>query len=115
MLAFDALQLKAFARASFVARMQEVLALIPGDVPPAREMIEQQLELALGNGLTSERDCARWVLCAWCLGPEFHVKIASVAELLQRRDVGPEYKAMSLELMLTAVLIALAGESRLLP
>jgi len=117
MLVFERAQLQAFAEAAFVSRMSEVLcALSPQDGVCSSEAVAQgireQLAQARKHGFTAERDCARWVLCAWCLGGEFERKILSMSDLLRRSDVGPAYKALALELMLRAIFTALAGQSR---
>ncbi|HZW19954.1 hypothetical protein [Noviherbaspirillum sp.] len=119
MLMFDREQLRSFAQAAFVRRMRDVLHALS----PAAELAEgdldkeiaAQLKTARGYGFESERDCARWVLCAWCMGRDFDRKIASLAEQLKREDVTPAYKALVLELMLRSVFSALAGRSRAVP
>lgn len=118
MLIFEAEQLTAFARASFVDRVLRALSdlqmgtQVRLEADAMRTEVLRQLEAAGGHGFVEERDCARWVLAAWCLGSDFHRKIASVAELLARPDVGPAYKSLALELMVRAVFVALAGSSR---
>ena len=119
MLTFDRDQLRSFAEAAFVRRMRDVLQALS----PATELadcdlnkeIAAQLTAARDYGFLSERDCARWVLCAWCMGRDFDAKIASVAEQLKRDDVTAAYKALVLELMLRSVFSALAGCSRAVP
>ena len=109
--------MQAFAEASFAARVEDLLRAFPGeadDAPPAAEIAEQ-VERARRHGFREERDCALWVLCAWCLGRDFDRKIASIAELLGRKEFGPEYKALALEVMLHGVFFSLAGRSRSMP
>lgn len=117
MLVFEPGQLHAFAEAAFITRMADVLCAmsgIPKGAAPAEEIAEQ-LRRARKHGFTEERDCARWVLCAWCLGRDFDRKIAPVAELLARDDIGPAYKGLALEVMMHGIFFALAGRSRLMP
>lgn len=116
MLVFEPAQLLAFAEASFVRRMSEVLGPLsdtggPGTTAAPQEIAEQ-LQRARQHGFIEERDCARWVLCAWCLGQDLDRRIASVAELMHGKDVGPEYKALALEITLRAIFIGLAGQGR---
>jgi hypothetical protein len=116
MLAFEAEQWQAFADAAFIRRMAAVLASFTGPAHPAApDDIAEQLQRARRHGFVEERDCAVWVLCAWCLGEDFHRKIAAVEELLGREDVGPVCKSLGLELMLHGIFVSLAGESRMLP
>lgn len=120
MLVFESKQLGAFAEAAFIRRMREVLRMLPqdsrvSDDPGMEKDVAEQLRRAREHGFTEERDCARWVLCAWCLGKDFDHKIASIAELLKREDVGASYKALALELILRSVFAALAGQSRAVP
>jgi hypothetical protein len=117
MLVFDSGQWQAFAKAAFVTRMGEVLSAFSGEtlgMAGVRD-IGEQLQRARAHGFTDEWDCARWVLCAWCLGQDFDRKIAAVADLLERKDVTPGYKALALEVMLHAVFVALSGHSEQMP
>lgn len=117
MLVFSPQQLQSFAERSFIQRMTSVLSeFADAATMPATEELEhaiaEQVRRAAQHGFTEERDCARWVLCAWCFGPDFDRKIASIATLLQRDDVGTAYKALAMEVILRAVFAALAGRSR---
>lgn len=117
MLVFEPGQFEAFAEEAFIHRMRQVLAALSAEettprLAISRNEIAVQLQHARKNGFSEERDCARWVLCAWCMGPDFDTKIASIAELLRRDDVGAAYKALALETILRAVFAALANQSR---
>lgn len=117
MLVFEPAQFEAFAEGAFIQRMTQVLAALSADETAshpsiAPDEIAAQLQRARKNGFDQERDCARWVLCAWCMGPDFDTKIASIGELLRRDDVGAAYKALALETILRAVFLALANQSR---
>lgn len=117
MLVFSPVQLRSFADMSFIHRMKDVLHSVCEQsgmpVPPGlEEAIAEQLARARAHGFSDEPDCARWVLCAWCLGQDFDRKIASFSELLKRDDVGPAYKASAMEIILRSVFVALAGQSR---
>jgi hypothetical protein len=120
MLKFEPKQLHAFAETAFTRRMCEVLRMLRPEGKMAHDCvidkdIAEQLKRAREHGFTEERDCARWVLCAWCLGKDFDHKIASIAELLKREDVGASYKSLALELILRSLFAALAGHSRAMP
>ncbi|WP_334189552.1 hypothetical protein [Noviherbaspirillum sp.] len=117
MLVFSQAQCQALAEAAFVRRMHVILGVLSPDSAMHESAglengIREQLRRAKERGFTDERDCARWVLCAWCLGEDFDRKIASFATLLDRDDVGPAYKALAMELTLRAVFLALAGQSK---
>jgi hypothetical protein len=126
MFQFDTLQLQAFGDAAFLRRMCELLLTIQGPLNPGSESdaairaairvdVHEQLTRARSHGFTEERDCARWIVCAWCLGKDFEQKIPSMTFLLGRRDVGVAYKALVMELSVRAMFLALAGKSRALP
>lgn len=117
MLVFSPVQLQSFAEMSFIQRMKDVLHGLCEQsgmpVPPGlEEAIAEQLARARTHGFSDEPDCARWILCAWCLGQDFDRKIASFTDLLKREDVGPAYKAAAMEIILRSVFVALAGQSR---
>lgn len=122
MFLFDTAQLQAFGDAAFLRRMRELLMTVSALSDPGTETgaemeaaILEQLARARSHGFTEERDCARWILCAWCLGKDFEQKIPSMAALLDRHDVGVAYKALVMELSVRAMFLALAGKSRALP
>lgn len=122
MLLFEPQQLQSFGDTAFLRRMRELLLTIPGqsDAGPENDAriqseIQDQLARARSHGFIEERDCARWIVCAWCLGKDFEQKIPSMASLLGRQDVGIAYKALVMELSVRAIFVALAGKSRALP
>jgi hypothetical protein len=122
MFQFDSKQLQAFGDAAFLRRMGELLLTIQGpsntgseSESAVRAEIHEQLTRARSHGFTEERDCARWIVCAWCLGKDFEQKIPSMSFLLGRRDVGVAYKALVMELSVRAMFLALSGKSRALP
>lgn len=120
MLTFEPQQLESFAREAFVLRMGDVLrtaaAALPGDdVAVDPQEIEQAMQQARMHGFSEERDCARWVLCAWAFGQDFHRRLPAFAALLAERETPPSYKALAMEVMLRAAFAALAGHSGAVP
>jgi hypothetical protein len=120
MLKFHPEQPETFAQLSCDERIGRLLSDLTMDISGQvvagsgsfSEEILEQLKRARQNGFTTERECARWVLAAWCLGDDFDRKIASIRELLNRQDVGPGYKALALELMVRAFFVSMAGHPR---
>lgn len=119
MLVFDASQLQAFADAAFVRRMMVILAPSAesgadgeADCATLASAIREQLQRARRYGFSEERDCALWIACAWHLGTDFNRRIAAIAQTLQRKDIGPQCKAMIMEATLRSLFVSLSGRSR---
>lgn len=69
------------------------------DEPPAelRAAVRGQVEKAGGYGLTTERQAAVYVTCAWLLGPDFDAEFPAAREMLASEEYPPEDKADWLE------------------
>lgn len=88
-------------RQAYVARIGEFLksrypsarALQDGAL---RRAIDTQVSKAIGYGLITEVDAAKFVLTAWLCGADFDIKYRDVQELLAR-DMDPSEKASLLE------------------
>jgi hypothetical protein len=77
--------------------------------PPAelRAAVGGQAERARGYGLTTERQAAVYVTCAWLLGPDFDAEFPAAREMLGTDEYPPEDKADWLERWVEALFGAL--------